>query len=410
MRTSFSIVVLYFWIILNLVLARNYILLPNVHEGFSEWRQIISRLFIIASHSRHTVVEPCIIDSSIAPCYAHGNKYSAIPLFSVFRIDYMRKQFPTVSIISWSEYLTIQRNNSFIQPVACIRMHSHDYNTNEYKTIMSGLNSTKHDMTQWNIQKCVEKHRNETIVVYKPWRQHMTIDQKHSPSHYFDFLPKYYELANNILTTAGINISNYVVIHWRSETAVNKEHIDCVRMLLNYASNWTKHLNSRSKPILVSDLSLRPNVKLWHTLAPEEQNLLSTSEKSLIKEEMLKIETSLVFQRFKNEISSNMDVMFDTVIDTIVSYNARMFVACMTTNNTVCRNCCRTISNFAEMIMERRRFVHLPSSDRWDLSSIFGPSALPSTIFTLDKLNNVSSAIPNMDYRIHNHQQHNKYV
>ena len=378
--------------------SAKYIVLPNVHEGYSEWRQVISKMFVIASFSNHIIVEPCIINSTLIPCFIQG----AIPMFEIFRKDLLMAQFPAVSIVSWAEYESANRISN-ISTVLCVRSNNNfyskvkDYSSPLYKQMVEIFNIKKIENSQPTMQDCVNQYFTETIILYKPWRHFMTIEDQTNPTSFIDFLPKYYELANNILTTAGINISNYVVIHWRSETAVNKEHIDCVRMLLNYASNWTKHLNSRSKPILVSDLSLRPNVKLWNTMRLHEQNLLTTSEKSLIRKEMLKIEVSLVFQRFKSSNAWYKDIMFDTVIDTIISYNARMFVACMTVNNTVCRNCCRTTSNFAEMIMERRKLNSLPSSDRWDLSSIFGPSTLPSTIFTLDKLNNVSSTIPNMD-------------
>ena len=90
------------------VCCGKFLLLPNVHEGFSEWRQIIHRMFLIASHSRHTIVEPCVLDSSICPCYARGSSYEAIPLFQILRKDYVHKQFPTVSVISWLEYQSLR--------------------------------------------------------------------------------------------------------------------------------------------------------------------------------------------------------------------------------------------------------------------------------------------------------------
>ena len=80
------------------------------------------------------------------------------------------------------------------------------------------------------------------------------------------------------------------------------------------------------------------------------------------------METSPLYAKFQEGNPVFKDRFFDTIIDTIVAYEAKYYVTCTDLNSNLCRGCSRLNSNYIHHVISHRKEEGLQHTTfhRWD--------------------------------------------
>ena len=70
-----------------------FLIIHRAHEGFSEWRLTLHRVFLLAIRYDYVLVEPCIVAGALTSCFEH-NSEATVHLSQAFDMDVAYRHYP----------------------------------------------------------------------------------------------------------------------------------------------------------------------------------------------------------------------------------------------------------------------------------------------------------------------------
>ena len=341
-----------------------YLILEEAHEGISKWSHTVQK-FIRLSYKipGSLLVEPCFLGGRLTSC----TRNNSTPLSYIFDFE-----GANISFVSWKNYSSRTQSETRL---LCFKRNIAHHGIYDLKTIKERANNLRIDYSDDSLDSIADcavnmtKNRdfpgNVSIFLFSPWLEQMSLKKFRFQEHEQDYVgleysKHIYHHLHRILKEGNISLTQAVVFNWRSETIRENNYESCAKYLVNSISSHVR--NRHEKPILVSDISLSPSIKLWGLM----RNInISNEVVDSLRRNFFKLETSQYLQDLQKNYTMYNDILFLSVWDTIIARSARLFVTCNDRHNAKCLKCTRVISNFVREILYHRNAQKKKSSIRW---------------------------------------------